>query len=78
MFFFSSSMRLFLGFRSVQCLLLSALIRVIVMPLLLMYFDMAKVTGQAELDLMGASDGVRATAGGYAIFDGKDRGEDTT
>jgi hypothetical protein len=48
------------------------------MPLLLMYFDMAKVTGQAELDLMGASDGVRATAGGYAIFDGKDRGEDTT
>ena len=48
------------------------------MPLLLMYFDMAKVTGQAELDLMGASGGAHATAGGYAVFDGKDRGEDTT
>jgi hypothetical protein len=48
------------------------------MPLVLMYAEMAKVAGQAELELMGASGGARAAAGGYAYLEGKDRGEDTT
>ena len=39
-------------------------------PWLLMYAAvaaMAKVAGQVELELMGASGGARATAGGYAL-----------
>ena len=48
------------------------------MPLTLMYAAMAKVAGQTELELMGASGGARAAAGGYAFLEGKDHGEDTT